>query len=69
MLSRLKFEIGGLFQEIYDERLPETLFMSETTTFADIQSAGLQAIIPIVNKLRQYGHSDENIRGLSLIHI
>jgi uncharacterized protein YutD len=63
MLSRLKFEIGGLFQEIYDERLPETLFMSETTTFADIQSAGLQAIIPIVNKLRQYGHSDENIRG------
>ena len=63
MLSRLKFEIGGLFEEIYDERLPETLFMSETTIFADIQSAGLQAIIPIVNKLRQYGHSDENIRG------
>jgi len=63
MLSRLKFEIEGLFQEIYDERLPETLFMSETTTFADLQSAGLQAIIPIVNKLRQYGHSDENIRG------
>jgi site-specific DNA-methyltransferase (adenine-specific) len=63
MLSRFKFEIGGLFQEIYDERLPETLFMSETTTFADLQSAGLQAIIPIVNKLRQYGHSDENIRG------
>ena len=62
MLSRLKFEIGGLFEEIYDERLPETLFMSETTIFADIQSAGLQAIIPIVNKLRQYGHSDENIR-------
>jgi hypothetical protein len=63
MLSRFKFEIEGLFQEIYDERLPETLFMSETTTFADLQSAGLQAIIPIVNKLRQYGHSDENIRG------
>jgi uncharacterized protein YutD len=63
MLSRFKFEIDSLFQEIYDERLPETLFMSKTTTFADLQSAGLQAIIPIVNKLRQYGHSDENIRG------
>jgi hypothetical protein len=62
MLSRLKFEIEGLFQEIYDERLPETLFMSETTTFADLQSAGLQSIIPLVNKLRKYGHSDENIR-------
>ena len=63
MLSRLKFEIEGLFQEIYDERLPETLFMSETTTFADLQSAGLQSIIPLVNKLRKYGHSDENIRS------
>lgn len=63
MLSRLKFEIEGLFQEIYDERLPETLFMSETTTFADLQSAGLQSIIPLVNKLRKYGHSDENIRN------
>ena len=63
MLSRLKFEFEGLFQEIYDERLPETLFMSETTTFADLQSAGLQSIIPLVNKLRKYGHSDENIRS------
>jgi len=63
MLSRLKFEIESLFQEIYDERLPETLFMSETTTFADLQSAGLQSIIPLVNKLRKYGHSDENIRS------
>ena len=63
MLSRLKFEIEGLFQEIYDYRLPETLFMSETTTFADLQSAGLQSIIPLVNKLRKYGHSDENIRS------
>jgi len=63
MLSRLKFEIEDLFQEIYDERFPETLFMSKTTTFADLQSAGLQSIIPLVNKLRKYGHSDENIRS------
>jgi hypothetical protein len=37
--------------------------MSETTTFVDLQSAGLQSIIPLVNKLRKYGHSDENIRS------
>jgi hypothetical protein len=63
MLSRLKFDIEGLFQEIYDERLPETFFVSDKTTFADLQAAGLQTIIPIVNKLRKCGHSDNNIRG------
>ena len=63
MLSRFKFEIEGLFEEIYNERLPETFFMSNKTTFADLQAAGLQTIIPIVNKLRKYGHSDDNIRG------
>ena len=63
MLSRLKFDIQGLFEEIYNKRIPETIFMSEETTFVDLQSAGLQSIIPLVNKLREYGHSDENIRG------
>lgn len=63
MLSRLKFEIQGLFEEIYNERLPESIFLSETTTFADLQSAGLQSIIPLINKLREYGHSDDNIRS------
>ena len=63
MLSRLKFEIQGLFEEIYNERFPESIFLSETTTFADLQSAGLQSIIPLINKLREYGHSDDNIRS------
>jgi hypothetical protein len=63
MLSRLKFDIQGLFKEIYDERLPESVFLSETTTFADLQSSGLQSIIPLVNKLRECGHSDDNIRS------
>jgi hypothetical protein len=62
MLSRLKFDIQWLFEEIYNERIPETIFISEETTFADLQAAGLQSIIPLVNKLREYGHSDENIR-------
>ena len=63
MLSRLKFDIQGLFEEIYNERLPESVFVSDKTTFADLQSAGLQSIIPLVNKLREYGHSDDNIRS------
>jgi len=63
MLSRLKFNIQGLFEEIYNERIPESIFISEETTFADLQAAGLQSIIPLVNKLREYGHPDENIRG------
>jgi hypothetical protein len=63
MLSRLKFKIQWLFEEIYNQRLPESIFLSETTTFADLQSAGLQSIIPLINKLREYGHSDDNIRS------
>lgn len=63
MLSRLKFDIQGLFEEIYNERLPESIFASDKTTFVDLQSAGLQSIIPLVNKLREYGHSDDNIRS------
>jgi site-specific DNA-methyltransferase (adenine-specific) len=63
MLSRLKFDIEGLFEEIYNEKLPESVFSSDKTTFADLQSAGLQSIVPLVNKLREYGHSDDNIRS------
>ena len=61
MLSRFKFEIEGLFQEMY-EKLPEYVFTREGITFADIQSAGLQSIIPVVEKLRENGRSDEYIR-------
>lgn len=63
MLSRLKFEIQDLFEKIYNDRFPESLFSSEVTTFADIQGCGLQSIIPLVNKLREYGHSDDNIKS------
>jgi hypothetical protein len=63
MLSRLKFDIEGLFQEIYDERFPEYIFTRKGITFADLQCAGLQSIIPIVNKLRKNGHSDDYIRS------
>jgi hypothetical protein len=63
MISRIKFEIEDLFKEIYDERFPKDIFISDGKTFADIQSAGLQSIIPIVNKLRENGRSDNYIRS------
>jgi hypothetical protein len=62
MVSRIKFQIQDLFKDIYDNHIPEHLFQSSVTTFADLQSAGLQSLIPIVDKLREYGHSDDNIR-------
>lgn len=63
MISRIKFEIKDLFKEIYNERLPKDIFISDNKTFADIQAAGLQAIIPIVDKLRENGRSDDYIRS------
>lgn len=62
MVSRIKFQIQDLFKDIYNNHIPEYLFQSNVTTFADLQSAGLQSIIPIVDKLRENGHSDDNIR-------
>ncbi len=63
MLSRLKFDISPIFEAIYNEVIPEWVFLSTETTFADIQAAGLQSILPIINKLRYYGHSENNIRS------
>jgi len=63
MISRIKFEIEDLFKEIYNERLPKDVFISDDKTFADIQAAGLQSIIPIVDKLRENGRSDDYIRS------
>jgi hypothetical protein len=62
MVSRIKYQIQDLFKDSYNNHVPEYLFQSNVTTFADLQSAGLQTIIPIVDKLRENGHSDDNIR-------
>lgn len=61
MLSRTKFEISDLVNEMLN-KLPENVFKSESTTFADLQIGGGQFIIEVVNRLRAFGHSDENIR-------
>lgn len=60
MLARIKFEIGGLVREIV-ERLPAEVFTSTETTFLDPAMAGGQFLVEIIRKLRDNGHSDDNI--------
>ena len=60
MLNRLKFDVGVIAEEILDQ-IPETLFVSSTTTFLDPAMGGGQFLKAIISRLRKYGHSDENI--------
>jgi hypothetical protein len=62
MLSRLKFEISPLVNEILDQ-LPAEVWTSETTTFLDPAIGGGQFIYAIEQRLRSAGHSDDNING------
>jgi len=60
MLSRLKFDISVLVSEIIDQ-LPESVWTSTTTTFLDPALGGGQFVAIIEQRLRNAGHSDENI--------
>ena len=60
MLQRLKFDLVDLSNEMLDQ-LPEHIFKSKTTTFYDPSIGGGQFVVEVENRLRQYGHSDENI--------
>jgi hypothetical protein len=60
MLIRMKFEFTDLIESILDH-LPEKLFKSKTTTFLDPNMGGGQFVKSIEDRLRRYGHSDENI--------
>jgi len=62
MLSRIKFNIDPLVCEILDQ-LPKEVWISKTTTFLDPAIGGGQFIRAIETRLRNYGHSDENISG------
>lgn len=61
MLSRMKFEIEPLVQEILDQ-LPENVWTSKTTTFFDPAIGGGQFVRAIEQRLRAHGHTDTNIR-------
>ena len=62
MLSRIKFDIDSLVNEILDQ-LPEQTWKSRTTTFLDPAIGGGQFIRAIEQRLRAAGHSDKNISG------
>lgn len=62
MLSRLKFDIEPLVNEILDQ-LPADVWTSETTTFFDPAIGGGQFLREIESRLRKVGHSDSNING------
>jgi hypothetical protein len=59
-MLRLKLNIDKLTTEMLD-RVPDDYWKSETTTFLDPAAAGGQILTAIEDRLRQYGHSDENI--------
>jgi len=61
MISRLKFDISDLIDEKLSH-IPNYIWESDSTTFCDLQMAGGQYIQKIVEKLRKFSHSDENIR-------
>lgn len=61
MLSRIKFEIEGLVNEMLDQ-LPSEVWTSSTTTFFDPAIGGGQFVREIERRLRASGHSDANIK-------
>lgn len=61
MISRLKFNIGNLIDEQFSY-FPIYIWESDTTTFCDLNMAGGQFIQKVVEWLRKFGHSDENIK-------
>lgn len=60
MLARLKFDITQLVDEILDQ-LPKEVWTSSSTTFLDPAIGGGQFVNAIENRLRNAGHSAENI--------
>ena len=62
MIFRLKMEIASLVNEMVS-KLPDTLFLSDSTTFLDPSMASGQYVAAIEQRLRKHGHSDENIKS------
>jgi Eco57I restriction-modification methylase len=61
MLARIK-PLDHLADEMINN-IPQHVWQSSSTTFADLAMGGGQFIKQIIAKLRYYGHSDENIRN------
>lgn len=61
MIFRLKLN-DSLAKEMI-AKLPDELFLSNSTTFLDPSMAGGQYVTAVEDRLRKAGHSDENIAG------
>lgn len=61
MLSRIKFEIDPLVNEMLDQ-LPVHVWTSDSTTFFDPAIGGGQFVKEIECRLLRYGHSKANVR-------
>lgn len=61
MLERIK-PLTALVNEMLDQ-LPEDVWVNDSTTFFDPAIGGGQFVSEIERRLRQYGHSDANIRS------
>lgn len=62
MLSRIKFSIEPLVNEILDN-LPASIWTSTTTTFCDPSIGGGQFVREIERRLHEAGHNDKNIHS------
>jgi tRNA G10 N-methylase Trm11 len=62
MLSRIKFEIAPLVNEILDQ-LPAEVWTSTSTTFMDPAIAGGQFVREVEHRLLEAGHSKKNVAG------
>jgi hypothetical protein len=62
MLSRLKFDLSDTISTMIGY-IPEPIWVNKTTTFCDFEMGGGQFIKAVVDKLKLYGHSDENIQS------
>jgi hypothetical protein len=60
MLGRLKFDITELVDKILDQ-LPKEVWSSSTTKFLDPAMGGGQFVASVERRLREAGHSDQNI--------
>lgn len=60
MISRLKFEYQPL-AEIMLDKLPKFVWISTSTTFIDPAMGGGQFLSAVQKRLKEAGHSDENI--------
>ena len=60
MLSRYKFELSDLANEMLD-KIPAKFWHSTTAKILDPDMGGGQFLVAVVKRLRTAGHSDTNI--------